>query len=192
VLAVLAALPFLAFAGCSAEVSVGGDSSEASGEEIADKIKPDYERKTGIALTRLTCESVKGEEGARFECSGRNARGVQLEIGGRVTDTEAGEFDFHWEVTKAVAPGVLYERALRAEIEEQGVALSQVTCPIEIEVEVGARVFCKATDASGATRTVMLTLTDLDGGFEFAVADGVEEPPSEEPPAGASGEASSS
>lgn len=192
VLAVFAAIPFLAFAGCSAEVSVGGGDSEASGEEIAEKIKPAYERKTGIALTRLTCESVKGEKGADFECSGRNARGAQLEIGGRVTGTEGDEFDFHWEVTKAVAPGVLYERALREEIEERGVTLSRVECPVEIEVEVGSRVFCEATDAGGVTKKVMLTLTDLDGGFEFAIADGVEEPPSEGAPEAGAGEASSS
>lgn len=187
-LAALAALPFLLFSGCSASVEVGGGDEEASGEEIAGKIQDDYEGKTGIALTRLTCESVKGEVGARFECSGRNARGVQIEIGGRVTDTESGGFDYSWNVTKAVAPGVLYERALREEIEERGVALAAVECPIEIEVKEGATVYCEATDTEGVTRRVKLTLTDLDGHFEFAVADGVEPPPEE----ASGGESSSS
>ncbi len=195
VLAALAALPFLLFSGCSASVDIGGGDNEASGEEIAGKVEDDYKGQTGIALTRLTCESVKGEVGARFECSGRNARGVQLEIGGRVTDTESGGFDYSWHVTKAVAPGVLYERALRAEIEERGVTLSAVECPVEIEVVEGATVFCEATDAGGTTRGVTLTLTDLDGHFDYKVGDEGEGPPPGEPSAPAEpsgGEASSS
>ncbi len=192
-LAALAAVPFLAFTGCSAEVNVGGGDSEASGEEIAEKIEADYKDQSGIALTRLTCESVKAEEGERFECSGRNARGVQLEIEGRVTDVESGGFDYTWHVSKAVAPGVLYERALRREIEERGVSLSEVRCPVEIEVKVGSRILCEAADASGATRSVTLTLTDLDGGFDFTVGgEGEGSPPGEGVPSGGGSEASTS
>lgn len=191
-LAALAAVPILIFTGCSAEVSVGGGDSEASGEEIAKKIQADYEDQTGIAMTRLTCESVKAEQGERFECSGRNARGVQIEIAGRVTDTEAGGFDYSWHVSKAIAPGVLYERALREEIEERGVTLSRVSCPVEIEVKVGSRVLCEAADASGATRSVVLTLTDLDGGFEYTVrGEGQTPPPGAGAPGAGGGEASS-
>ena len=165
----LALATCLALAGCSAEVNVGGDSS-ASGEEIADEIKGAYADKTGIRLTGLTCEDVKSDVGERFGCSGRNERGVQLEIAGRVTDTEGGGFDYSWHVSKAIAPGVLYERALRRQIEARGVALAEVRCPVEVEVEVGETLHCRATDGGGVARTVTLKLTDTDGGFEFSVA----------------------
>lgn len=158
----------LLFAGCSAEFSVGGDS-EASGEEIAEEIQGDYVERTDIELPRLTCEGVESEVGARFSCSGRNARSVQLEIAGKVTDTEADGFDYHWRVVEAVAPGVLYERALRRSLEEGGVAIAEVRCPVEVEVEEGSKVRCEATDKNGSGRGVTLKLTDLDGGFDYAV-----------------------
>jgi Domain of unknown function (DUF4333) len=169
----------LALAGCSAEVNVGG-SSNASGEEIADELRDDYAGKTGIALERLTCEDVEAQAGEKFSCSGRNARGVQLEIDGKVTDTSGDGFDYSWHVAEAVAPGVLYERALRRQLEEDGVALAEVRCPLEVEVEVGEELRCRATDRGGSSRDVTLRLTDLDGGFEYQVGD---EAPSEGPSA---------
>jgi|GEM_PF-919964 len=164
----IAVVAALALAGCSAEVSVGGDSS-ASGEEIGGEIRSDYEDKTGIALRSITCEDVEGDRDERFSCSARNARGVQLEIDGEVTDTESGGFDYSWQVVEGIAPGVLYERALRRQIEAQGVGLAEVRCPVEIEIRVGAEVSCDATDRNGASREVTLRLTDLDGGFDFEV-----------------------
>jgi Domain of unknown function (DUF4333) len=161
----------LVLAGCSAEVNVGG-GSDASGEEIADEVRGDYTEKTGIELTRLTCEGVEANVGEKFTCSGRNARGVQLEIAGRVTDAGSDGFDYSWHVTGAVAPGVLYERALRRQLEAEGVVLAEARCPVEIEVEVGEEVRCRATDRGGSSRGVTLRLSDLDGGFEYRVADG--------------------
>lgn len=158
----------LAFAGCSAEVNVG-TGSDASGDELADDIRGDYEDETGIELTALTCEGVEANVGERFKCTGRNARSVQIEIVGKVTDTSGDGFDYGWNVVKGVAPGVLYERALRRQIEAGGVALSEVRCPVEVEIEVGATVRCEATDVNGVSKDVKLRLTDLDGGFEYAV-----------------------
>jgi len=178
-IAAFAATSCLAFAGCSAEVNVGG-GSEASGEEIAEEVRAKYAGKTGIELTRLTCEGVKADVGEKFTCSGRNARGVQLEIAGRVTDAGGDGFDYSWHVTGAVAPGVLYERALRRQLEEEGVVLAEVRCPVEVEVEVGEEVRCRATDRSGSSRGVTLRLSDLDGGFEYRVGG---EAPSEGPSA---------
>jgi hypothetical protein len=164
----LAAVACLAFAGCSAELNVGG-SSDASGEEIADEVRGDYADQTGIALPRLTCEDVEASAGEKFTCSGRNARSVQIEIAGKVTDTSGGGFDYSWHVSEAVAPGVLYERALRRQLEERGVAIAEVRCPVEVKVEEGAELRCQATDTNGSSRAVALRLTDLDGGFEFNV-----------------------
>ncbi len=167
-IAALAAASCLAFAGCSAELNVGG-SSDASGEEIADEVRSDYVDQTGVALPRLTCEDVKASVGERFTCSGRNAHSVQIEIAGRVTDTSGGGFDYSWHVSEAVAPGVLYERALRRQLEERGVAIAEVRCPVEVKVEKGAELRCRATDTGGSSRGVTVHLTDLDGGFEFTV-----------------------
>ena len=167
--AALTLLPCLAFAGCSAEVSVGGGDSEASGEEIASEIRGAYADKTGIAMRGLTCEGAKAKVGPEFECSGHNARGAQLEIVGRVTDTGGDGFDYSWHVASAITPGVLYERALRREIEARGVALAEVRCPVEVEVKVGKTLRCTATDHHGITRAVAVKLTDLDGGFEYSV-----------------------
>lgn len=120
-------------------------------------------------MRSLTCEDVAGEEGELFGCRGRNERGVQLEIGGEVTASEADGFDYGWEVVGAVAPGVLYERALRRQIEARGIVLAEVRCPIEIEMRVGAEVRCTAGDGGGSSRGVTLVLTDLDGGFDYSV-----------------------
>jgi len=166
--AAIAVLSGLALAGCSAEVNVGG-GSEASGEEIAGEIRKGYADRTGIELNSLTCESVNAEVGDRFSCSGRNDRSIQLEIAGKVTDSTAGEIDYNWRVVKAIAPGVLYERALRGSIEEGGVDLAEVRCPVEVKISVGSKLRCTATDRSGASRGVTLRLTDLDGGFDYSV-----------------------
>lgn len=165
---VAALVACLALAGCSAEVNIGS-SSEATGEEIAGEIKDAYAEQTGIELTGLTCEGVDESVGERFECSGRNERGVQLEISGKVTDTAGAGFDYSWNVSRAIAPGVFYERALRRDLEESGIGLAEVRCPVDVEVEVGAEVRCKATDRNGVARTVTLRLTDTDGGFDYSV-----------------------
>lgn len=177
-LALVAAAILAALTGCSAEFSVGGDS-DAPGEAIADQVSDEYAEETGIELKQLTCEGVEEETGAKFECSGRNARSVQIQIAGRVTDASGPGFDYRWYVAEAVAPGVLFERALRRQIEDGGVTLSEVRCPVEIEIEVGERLRCKATDSAGETRGVTLRLTDLDGGFDYVVE-------GDEAPAGAS------
>jgi hypothetical protein len=158
----------LALFGCSAEVNVG-DGSDASGEELAEEVQADYVDQAGVEMRGLTCEGVEGNEGEKFTCTGRNERSVQLKISGEVTDTDGEGFDYEWRVTEAIAPGVLYERALRRELEERGVGLSDVRCPVEIEVDVGERVECEATDRNGVTRTVELRLTDRDGGFDYNV-----------------------
>jgi len=170
-IAAIAVLLALAIAGCSAEVNVGG-GSEASGEEIAGEIRKGYANRTGIELNSLTCESVNAEVGDTFSCSGRNDRSIQLEISGKVTDSTAGEIDYNWTVVKAIAPGVLYERALRGSIEEGGVTLAEVRCPVEVEISVDLKLRCTATDRNGASRDVTLRLTDLDGGFDYSVDGG--------------------
>lgn len=164
----VALLVGLALAGCSAEVNVG-TGSEASGEEIAEEIRDAYEEETGVGLSRLTCEDAESSVGEEFNCTGRNARSVQLEISGKVTETTDDGFDYSWEVVKGIAPGVLFERALREQIEAGGVALSEVRCPVEVDIEVGSEIRCSAADRNGAARGVTVRLNDLDGGFDYKV-----------------------
>lgn len=167
-IAAIAIAACLALTGCSAEFNVGG-GSDASGEEIATEIQSDYVDKTGIELPRLTCEGAEAEVGTKFSCSGRNENSLQLEISGKVTDTTADGFDYSWHVVTATAPGVFYERALRRDIEGQGIALSEVRCPVEVRIDVGSKLQCAATDRNGSSRKVTLRLTDLEGGFDYTV-----------------------
>ncbi|MEZ5078884.1 MAG: DUF4333 domain-containing protein [Solirubrobacterales bacterium] len=163
--AVLAAIAVVVM-GCSAEVSIG-DRDGASGEEIADDIRADYEDQTGVALRSLTCEDIEGDEAETFNCSARNENGFHLEIDGEVTDSDAGRF--HWEVTEVIAPGVYYERALRRELESRGIAIKEIRCPVEIEADVGAEIRCTATDGDGDSAGVTLRLTDEAGRFDYSV-----------------------
>jgi hypothetical protein len=155
-------------AGCSAEVSVGGDD-QASGESIAREIRKEYVADTGIALPRLTCSEVDGEVGAAISCTGRNARDIQLDLEGEVTAVDGDGFDYNWKIASARAPGVFYERAARRVIEQRGAAIADLRCPAQIELRVGAEVPCELVDGSGVERGMTLRLTNLDGGFDIAV-----------------------
>jgi len=166
--AMTAIASLFAFMGCSAEVNVGGSSS-APGDELAEEIQKAYSAKTGIGLSRLTCESVDADVGETFGCSGRNARSIQVEITGKVTDSTGDGIEYNWSVVRAIAPGVFYERGLRSSIEDHGVPLSEVRCPAEVNVKVGTRLRCTATDRDGVAKGVTLRLTDLDGGFDYTV-----------------------
>ncbi|MFP5450959.1 MAG: DUF4333 domain-containing protein [Thermoleophilia bacterium] len=161
----------LALAGCEASVSVGGDPS-LSAAELEQAIRDQYaEQNPGITLTELTCEDAEGEVGAEITCEGRNSREVELEIGGEVTRVDEGEetADYDWRVTRAFAPGALYERAARQVLLDQTqVPVATVECPVRIEVVVGSRVSCTVRTADGRPLPVVLELTDLDGGFRIS------------------------
>jgi hypothetical protein len=155
-------------AGCSAEVSVG-DKDQASGEHIAREIRAEYVEDTGIALPRLTCNEVDGEKGAAISCTGRNARDIQLDIAGKVTDVDGDGFDYTWKIASARAPGVFYERAARRVLAQRGAPVADLRCPAQVELRIGERFRCELDTGSGPPRGLTITLTNLDGGFETAL-----------------------
>lgn len=161
----------LALAGCEASVSVGGDPS-LSAAEIEQGIRAQYaEQNPGITLTELSCEDAEGEVGAPITCEGRNSRDVDLEIGGEVTSVDEGEdrADYDWRVTRAFAPGALYERAARRVLLDQTqTPVASVECPVRIEVVVGTKVPCTVQTTDGRSLPAVLELTDLDGGFRIS------------------------
>ena len=158
----------LALAGCSASVSVGGDP-ELKGSEIAGTIKTQYAVRTnGLTLSELTCPDTKGAVNAAFTCNGRNSSGVELEISGTITaiDTQNDRASYDWKVTRGIAPGELYERAVVDVLRQQtDVAATEVSCPARITVVVGAKLSCTVGTDDGRTIPITLELTDLDGGF---------------------------
>lgn len=160
-----------ALAGCEASVSVGGDPS-LSAAEIEQGIRAQYaEQYPGITLTELSCEDAEGEVGATISCEGRTSRDVELEIGGEVTRIEEGEdrAAYDWRVTRAFAPGALYERAARQVLLDQTqVPVASVECPVRIEVVVGTKVSCTVQTTDGRSLPAVLELTDLDGGFRIS------------------------
>lgn len=152
------------FSGCSFSASVGGDSPT---ESLTEQIEAAYEDRTGIALRRLECEDIEAKEGAPIRCEGRNAKGVELLIEGRVTGAEGSAIDYHWDVARALVPGRTYAAAAVPVVERvAGTAVAGVRCERRVEVEVGALVRCEAKLESGAVVPVRLRLTDDDGGFE--------------------------
>lgn len=156
--------------GCDAEVSIGGAS--ADGEELAEEIRAEYEDETGIALTELTCEDLDAEVGAELSCEGRNARDVELVVGGEVTSVDEGEDDirYRWTIVRAVAPGEVYAAAARRQLEaEVGEPLADLTCPERIVVAEGETVRCELVTTDGATLGATLRLTDRAGGFDIEV-----------------------
>lgn len=150
--------------GCSFSASVGGDSPT---ESLTEQIEAAYEDRTGIALRTLRCRDIEAEKDAPIRCEGRNAKGVELLIEGRVTAAEGSAIDYHWDVARALVPGRTYAAAaLPVVARVAGTAVAGVRCERRVEVEVGALVDCEAKLGSGAVVPVQLRLTDDDGGFE--------------------------
>ncbi len=153
-------------AGCSGEVSIGTKS--LSGTTIADAIQPEYRSQTGIEMTRLVCKSADGEAGAAIDCRGRNAKDIEIELGGEITGVDGDTVDYRWEVVRAFSPGRLYATAAQRRIERAGGGrVNFVRCPARIEIVAGAKVACVTVTRTGAEIPTELTLTDLDGGFNL-------------------------
>lgn len=150
--------------GCSFSASVGGDSPT---EGVTEQIEAAYEDRSGVVLRSLECADIATEKGAPIRCEGRNAKGVELLIEGRVTGAEGSEVDYHWDVTRALVPGRVYAGAAVPVVERlAGAPIEGVRCEKRVRVEVGAVVRCEAKLRSGQVVPVRLRLTDDDGGFE--------------------------
>jgi hypothetical protein len=160
----------IAMAGCEASVSIGDDS--ASGDEIAENVRAEYEKRTGVALEKITCDEAEGEKGAPIRCEAVNAKDVELDIGGEVTEVEDGKVRFRWTVEEALAPGATFADAARRRLEEQaGQRAKGMTCPDRIRLREGEQVRCELETLDDKRFGVTLTLTDASGGFDAKVDD---------------------
>lgn len=162
----------LAMSACSAEVNVGSDPSLKAGE-IVDTITAQYEQQNpGITLTEMTCQGAEASVGTPIRCEGANSRGVELTFGGEITsiDEENKRANYRWEVTRALAPGAIFESEITALGGREGrPVVTAVSCPERVQITVGRRFRCEITTAAG-TEPVTVTLTDTKGGFRIGPA----------------------
>lgn len=154
-------------AGCQFSCSVGGGNSVSS-DELNTQVKDSYESETGVTLTSINCQEVDAEVGEPISCEANNEADVDLTITGTVTeynsDTEKIKFD--WEVVSAMAPGANFAEAAQPALANQsGVQLTDFMCPDRVLLKKGTEFDCTAEDPNGDDRTVTITLTDGDGGF---------------------------
>lgn len=160
----LGAIAALALLGCGVSVSTGGESTT---ERITEQIEQAYEDRTGFALRGFACAEVEQSEEAAISCEGRNSAGVELVIEGEITNVEGSEFDYHWDVVRAVAPGSGYAKAAVPVVERlAGEPVAGVRCQRRVVVEVGQTVDCEVKTERGEIVPIQLRLTDDEGGFE--------------------------
>ncbi|MFM9053473.1 MAG: DUF4333 domain-containing protein, partial [Solirubrobacterales bacterium] len=98
--------------------------------------------------------------------------GVNLWIEGTVTSYDAGTqvADFDWEVVRAESPGQIYANAAVVTVEQEwGIPVDRIECPDRIRVEAGEKVECTAVEPNGVRTSLILTLTDDEGGFDIEV-----------------------
>lgn len=160
----LAALLLAPLAGCS--VSIGGPGT-LEADEVERFVRSGYAEQTGLTLEQLSCGEVKAEVGAPVRCSGVNSRDVKITIGGAVREVKDDRARYRWDVTRAVAPGSLFEGALGPLLQRQAQApIGDIACPPEITVERGGRFTCTVAGATRGDRwKVAVVLTDGDGQF---------------------------
>lgn len=161
ILILLLALPL---AGCS--VSIGG-AKELDAEQVATDIRAAYKEQTSLALKELDCAPIKLEVGAPLRCNARNERDVRLRIEGDVRELRDDRARYRWEVTKAIAPGVLFERSLADVLEPRArFRIDAIGCPAEVEIREGASTDCDVQPVGGGDPwRVTFRQTDGDGKF---------------------------
>lgn len=155
--------------GCEFSCSIGNSISP---DELERQVKNSYEKEVGLPLSSITCEEAKPDRGSPISCRAINAPGVTLWIEGRVTSYDSGTqvADFDWEVVRAESPGRIYANAAAATIEQEwGFPVDRIECPDRIRVETGEKVECIAVQPDGTRTTLILTLTDDEGGFDIQV-----------------------
>lgn len=165
-LPLICAAPLVAVAGCS--LSIGG-AGELEADQVHEFVKSGYKEQTGLGLKELKCEPVKAEVDAPLNCEGVNDNEVELEIGGDVRSVEGDTANFHWEVTRALAPGTLFAGAVGDLLQERTSArIVEVVCPTQVEIKQGDRFECTVNgEAPGDVSTATIELTDGDGKFRI-------------------------
>lgn len=162
----------LGLTACSGEVSVG-KPKDLTGEAVAKDLRQEYadrEKDTGITLTSLTCQGVEAEVDAVITCSGRNSKDIDLELTGVVTSTDGSGVDYRWRIAKAYAPGLLFERPLRPQVERAlRRPVRDVTCPVRVLVATDGRFQCAVELTAKARFVVDVRQTNSSGGFTWGI-----------------------
>lgn len=154
----------LAFTGCEASVSTG-DSLNT--DKLESTIKNQYpDQADGLTLTAISCEGGDAKVGTEFTCTATNSNDIALDIDGKVNKVKDDNVGFHWEVSKAVAPGAVFADVATTTLQETR-AVDTIDCPDDILVEKGTVVDCVGTMDDGSERKVKLTLTDGNGAFDI-------------------------
>ena len=157
----------VAFAGCEAEVSTGGNDLGTTEAEKA--IEDQYPGQTGgLTLTGVECGTTDAEVGNTFDCQATNSVGIHLDIEGTIDsiDEDTDRANFTTKVVKAVSDGSSFADDLLAALKKRGTAVESIDCP-EITVKKGVKATCDMTMASGSKQTVTITQTDGDGTFDY-------------------------
>ncbi len=157
----------LLLAGCEFSCSVGGNT--VSSEELNKQVKDSYESESGVKLNSIDCQEVDAEVGKPITCEATNESNIDLNITGTVTeyDSDTDKIKFDWKVVSAMAPGEDFASAAQQALFRQTrVELSNVQCPDRVVLKKGNEFDCTAEDVNGDTRTVTITMTDGEGGFD--------------------------
>lgn len=162
----------LALSACSGEVSVG-KKKDLTGEEVAKDLREEYaerESASQITLTALTCQEVEAEVDAPISCTGRNSKEIDLEFTGTVTSTDGDGLDYRWRISKALAPGALFERPLRPQVERAlRREVRDVSCPTRVQVMANGRFQCTVELTAKARFIVDVRQTNSSGGFTWGI-----------------------
>lgn len=156
-------------AGCSTEVTIGGDTvdsdrtADAVGKYLHDEV-PD------VQVGSVTCpKDVKVAEGASFQCTAEVA-GSQLPVTVTLSQVKDGEYTYELKPAKALIDGDKVRAEIQSRLPAQAAAAT-VSCgtPRVRVVEVGGTIPC--TISLGSKRQVVRTVVDkLDGTVHFVPA----------------------
>jgi hypothetical protein len=156
-------------AGCSADVTIGGDTvdsdrtADAVGKYLRDEV-PD------VQVGSVTCpQEVKVAEGASFQCMAEVA-GSQLPVTVTLSHVKDGDYTYELKPAKALIDGDKVRAEIQSRLPAQAAAAT-VDCgtPRVRVVEVGGTIPC--TILLGSKRHVVRTVVDnLDGTVHFEPA----------------------
>ncbi len=162
----ITAVSALALVGCSASVSVGGKTLDR--DDLHALIEDQLAGDLPVTIADADCPEVEDPaDGDTFECTA-TLDGQPVTVVGTVTDAENGT------VNVVFGDAVLDVAALESTTAEQLGEGITVECGDEnyLVQEVGASFECEATDSSGATAAVAVTVNDVAGNVSFEVVEG--------------------
>lgn len=162
----------LMISGCQASACVGSGCNTTSSGEI-DTVKAQttiralIAGQTGASVASVTCPGpIIEQKGAQFTCTATGVDGTTVPVAVVQTD---GNGNVHIS-----APQLLHTGAAAALIASHLTATLKfkvtVRCPDLLNVHPGSKFACKATDPTGDTRSVAVTVKDAQGTIDYHLA----------------------